>query len=601
MRTGWNDNETVLNATNVASTNFGLLSTISVDGLVMAQPLYVSQYQVPNNGGTHNLLVVATEHNSLYAIDANTGTTVWQRNFGASEIQNSSNITCGDITPEIGITGTPVIARTGPGAGAIYVIAATEPTSGAYHSTLFSVDIGTGQNLKTPVEIKPSALMSNGSTINFDPKRQMERTALVWANNSLYAGFGSHCDSGKTSTTGWMLRYDANLNLINQFNTVDDSGGDELASIWMGGYGSAVDASGNVYFVTGNGGWDLTTTGGKNYAMSALKLSPTLTPISWFTPANVSSLNDPNDQDFGSGGAMLIPGTGDLVAMGKDPKIYLLNTANLGGFSSTNAGALQVYTESGTNAVWGGPALYSPSVGITYVYYQIDHAPLQQFTFNGSALSLTKTSTAGNAGYGGSDPIVTSNGQTAGTAVVWLVKRGTTVSLEAYNATDVTKRLFSGAAGTWTNSSGNAFISPLVVDGRAYVGAASTVKVYGLINPAAIGALSTTRGTKTVAQTLPKTIDATILRTATPRPSHALHIQGFVVSHTASKLTLRRRDGTFATVDITEAVRNDATGMMPVNRAVTLYGYRGADRIFHVTSIGHSSQTPSDWGPDTGG
>jgi len=597
MRTGWNKNETVLNATNVASTNFGLLSTISVDGLVMAQPLYVSQYQVPNGGGTHDLLIVATEHNSLYAIDAATGTTVWQRNFGAS--QSSTDINCRDIQPEYGINSTPVIVRTGAGSGTIYVVSGTEPSSLVFRTTLYAVDIGTGANQQTPVNVSASAVLTNGSTIAFDPSKQMQRTGLVWANNSLYVGIGSHCDNAAAVTSGWMLRYDANLRLINQFNTVDDSAPYELSGIWMGGYASSVDASGNMYFVTGNGAFDADS-GGKNYGDTALKLSSTLAPLSYFTPSNWSTLLNA-DRDYGSGGAVLLPGSNALVTMGKEPTLYLLNATTLGGMHTGNTGAMQVYADAAsTKGVWGGPALYQPSSGGTYVYYAIDHAGVQQFTFNGSALALTHTGSS-SGGYGGADPVVTSNGTAAGSAVLWLVKRGTTVSLQAYDASDVTKLLFSGAAGSWTNTSGNAFVSPMVVAGRAYVGAASTVKIFGLINPALASPLAIAR-TSATARALPKTVNATILRggRAGLVSSRGQHIEGFVVSRTATTLTLRRRTGATITVDITQAVRAEATGIMPIGEAVKLYGYLGSDGIFHVTDISHSSGRPSTWESDTG-
>lgn len=600
-RSGWNRNETILNATNVASTNFGLLSTIDVDGEVLAQPLYVANYQMPSGGGVHNLLVVATEHDSVYAIDADTGATLWQSVLGVA--QNSADVGCGDISPEYGVTGTPVIKRTGPGTATIYVIAATEPGALNFHSYLHALDLGTGLDVRVPVEIRPSALMTNGAKIKFDPRAQMERSSLFWANASIYAAFGSHCDSAGLTTSGWMLRYDSNLSLINQFNTSDDvapSADQQLTSIWMSGYAGAVDGNGNIYAALGNGGFDANT-GGKNYGESVIKLSPTLSPLSYFTPSDWATLNA-GDIDMGSGGVMLLPGSSsDLIAMGKAGKIFLLNSGGLGGYTTTDSGALEVYQDtSGTSTTgepgtWGGPALYQPAPSTTYIYYQLNHGPLEQFSFNGSAFSLAHTG-AVQGGYGGTMPVVSSNGTNPGTAIVWMVGRGGNLTLQAYNADAVGAPLTSLPAGTWNTKRGNAFVSPLVANGKVYVGAAGTISVYGLIHAAGVrtGALA--------ANVMPARINATIKRAPYVR-THVppqVKISGIILARGATNLTLRRRDASKITVDITPAMRANRTGIMPLGGAVVLYGYRGTDGKPHITSIGHNSSVPADWDSDTG-
>lgn len=441
---------------------------------MLAQPLFVAQYQVPNQG-THNLVIVATEHNSIYAFDADTLQQVWHVNYGPS--QNASDIGCPDISPEYGITSTPVINRTGAGSGTMYFVAATEPSSMSFHTLLHAVDIGTGADQASPTEINPSAVLSNGSMIHFDPKGQMSRTGLFMSNGSVYVGIGSHCDNASTRITGWMLRFNTALQQTAAFNTEDDSAANSLASVWMAGYASAVDASGNIYFATGNGPYDVNT-GGKNYGESVLKMSPDLsTVLSYFTPQNYATLND-GDLDLGSGGVMLVPGSADLVARGKDGRMFLLSDTSLGGFQNNDAGALQVYTSS-SQGMWGGPAYYVGPTGIRYVYYQVDSEPMRAFVFNGSQLSLS-SSAADNGGYGGSSPVVSSNGSQAGTGVLWVVQRGSTVSLEAYDATNMQNRLFLGNAGTWSNSERNPFVSPLVANGRVYLGATGTVTVFGL-------------------------------------------------------------------------------------------------------------------------
>lgn len=601
QRSGWTNNEPILNTTNVASTDFGLLSTIAVDGEVMAQPLYVSQYQMPNGGGTHNLLIIATEHNSVYALDADTGQTLWQKSMGTS--QNYADIGCGDIQPEYGITATPVIVRNGPGAGTIYLVAATENQAMNFHYWLRALDIGTGLDQVVPKEVFPSAKLSNGALIKFDPKAQLIRPALTWANNSLYVGIGSHCDANNATSTGWLLRYSPNFTLMNQFNSIDDPAPLELGSIWMGGYAPAVDAGGNLYAVTGNGAFDANTAG-KNYGQSVVKWSPALTVMSYFTPKDWNNWN-PQDWDFGSGGALLLPTaqSNDVVAMGKSGLMYLLNSLNLGGFSTTDAGALQAIQDtSGTGVepgIWGGPALYTPVAGTTYVYYQLNHGPLEQYLFNGSKLTLLKTALSGG-GYGGTTPAVSSNGTAAGSAILWMVKRGATLTLQAYDATDVTKLLKSLSAGTWNTRRGNAFVTPLVVNGRVYVGAAGTLMVYGMKHPILLK--SATRAVPGMAP-MPPYINANILpttpvrRSAQPAP---LQISGFVVRHTAKTLTLRRRNGSYVTVDISQAVASHRTGMLPRGGPVLVAGYRGIDGKLHVTMINHNSSLPVDWDPDTG-
>lgn len=573
-RTGWNQNETQLTTSNVNSTGFGLQQNIAVDGVVMAQPLYVSQYQI--GGVAHNLLIVATEHNSVYAFDADTLATLWQVNLGTA--QSSADVGCGDVQPEYGINGTPVIVRSGPGSGTIYVVAATEPASLSFHTKLHELSLTDGSDLVTPAEISASAVLSNGSVVTFNPRQQMERTGLLWANNSLYLGIGSHCDAGMTVSTGWMLRYSSALQLLNQFNTVDDSATDLLASIWMTGYPAAVDSSGNIYYVTGNGAFDANT-GGKNYGESVVKMSPTLSVLDYFTPSAWSTYNS-GDVDFGSGGTMLIPNSTDLVAMGKSALLFLLNQSNLGQESSNDAGALQSYQDTGKpNGVWGGPAYYKDASG-AYVYYQLDNSVLQQFAFNGSALSL-KTSGTSNGGYGGSSPVVSSNGSTAGRGIVWVVKRGSSISLQAYDASNVATLLFSAGAGSWNNTENNSFLTPLVANGRVYVGSAGNVAVFGLISGTA--AMATIKPVHTIPGGMKNQQD----------------VHGFIVARKDNVLTLKRRNGALLQVDITAAVQNRTAGVLALNQAIVAYGTRGSNGVFYAASIGHAGQNPADWGPDS--
>ena len=472
LQTGWNSQETILTTSNVASSNFGQVGKLTVDGDVLAQPLFVGQFQVPGKG-THNLVIVATMHDSVYAFDADTLQLIWQRSLGKS--QYYADVGCGDISPEYGVDSTPVINRTGPGAGTIYVVAATEPSSMSFHTQLHALDIGTGGDQMTPVEITASALLTNGTMIHFNAQHQMNRTSLFMSNGFIYVGAGSHCDSRAVPMSGWLLRYNQSLQQVSSFNTIDEATSNSLASIWMSGYSSVVDGSGNIYFATGNGAFDINT-GGKNYGQTVVKISADLSQVlSTFTPQNFASLNT-GDGDLGAGGVMLIPGSNDLVAKGKDIRIFLLNQSNLGGMQPNDAGALQVFQD--LDGTWGGPA-YFKGPNAQYIYYQSDTHSLRAFTFNGTQLALSSTA-PGSGGNEGSSPVVSSNGSLAGTGIVWVAERGSNVTLHAYDATNVQTLLFTATVGPWTTNHQNPFISPLVVHGRVYIGATKSVTVYGL-------------------------------------------------------------------------------------------------------------------------
>jgi len=487
LRTGWNRSETDLTPATVASPNFGLLKTLKVDGNVLAQPLMVSNFKMPD-GSLHNVLLIATGHNSVYAFDAQTYAILWHVNLGAP--QASGDVGCGDVVPEYGVSSTPVIVRAGPGNATVYLVAATEPAQYSFHTKLHALDLATGADTLTPVEIAPSATIQGGGTIGFDPQNQWNRASLAYANGSIYIGIGSHCDDNAGGISGWLLRYDAGLNLLGAFNTIEVSQGYELSSIWMTGFAPAIDHKGDVFVVTGNGAFS-TRPAPRDYGESVLKLSSDLTSVkSTFTPASWSALNN-GDTDFGSGGVMLIPVVNGqtapplAVAIGKDAVLYLLSQNKLGGLKGGDAGALQWQRLGGSGGgTWGGPAYYgAPAGGI--VYAQINGDVLRAFSVaTGATPALTQVAAGtSGAGYGGSLPIVSSNGVTAGTAVVWIVHRGASETLEAYDATTLGAPIFSAPAGVWSNTSnGNSFVTAMAANGRVYVPAYKTVTVFGLTN-----------------------------------------------------------------------------------------------------------------------
>ena len=482
-RTGWNPGETDLTPASVASAKFGLLATLSVDGNVLAQPLLVSGFVMPD-GSSHDVLIIVTGHNSVYAFDAKTYATLWQINLGTP--QSSNDVGCGDVLPEYGISSTPVIVRTASNAATVYLIAATESTPFQFVSTLHALNLGTGNDAVTPTVIAPSATLSNGSTVAFDPQNQWSRSGLAYNNGSLYVGIGSHCDNNSGGITGWLLRYSTStLALQSSFHTIETQGGTELSSIWMTGFAPAFDINGNVFVVTGNGDF---VPGKKDWGESVLKLPPDLSRvITSFTPAAYQSLNN-GDVDFGSGGVMVVPflkgqtAPPMAVAMGKSSVLYLLNRNNLGGLKNNDAGALQAQNGGG-GGLWGGPAFYNGPKGPT-VYTQTNGDVLRAWSVaTGSAPSLTNTvNGSSGAGYGGSLPIISSNKATANTGVVWLIDRANEpFSIEAYNADQLGAPIFSAQIGTWSNAgNGNPFLTPMQANGRVYAPGYLVVRVYGL-------------------------------------------------------------------------------------------------------------------------
>lgn len=482
-RTGWNPSETDLTPASVASANFGLLKSLAVDGNVFAEPLLVSNFTMPDNT-VHDVLIIATGHDTVYAFDAQSYAQLWKVSLGKS--QSTNDVGCGDVQPEYGISSTPVILRSGAGSAKIYLVAATEPTPFAFHTQLHALDLGTGSDSVPPVEISPSATLADGSSLHFDPQNQWSRASLAYGNGTLYIGIGSHCDNNAGGISGWLLRYGTDLTLQKAFNTIMTPAGYELSSIWMGGFAPALDAKGNIFVVTGNGD---RTPGAKNWGESVLRLPPDLSHVAnSFTPNSFRTLNN-NDTDFGSGGVMLLPPVSGqaappmAVAIGKASILYLLNTNALGGLKAQNHGALQTVFPGG-NGIWGGPAYYNGASGPT-VFVQTDGDVLHAFSLNTSAtpsLSLVASGTT-SAGYGGSLPIISSNGATPNTGVVWLIRRSNPIQLEAYDAANLGAPLYAATAGgPWSNTgNNNPFLSPMEANGRVYVAGYKTVKVFGLI------------------------------------------------------------------------------------------------------------------------
>ncbi len=479
-RSGQNTQETILTPNNVKTKNFGKLFSLPVDGYVYAQPLYVSK--VPIAGQLRNILIVATEHNSVYAFDAdNAGSPLWQTSLleaGASPVP-SADTHCADIQPEIGITSTPAIDAA---TGTIYVVAMTKE-NGGYAHRLHTLDIKSG-NKKPGSGVKLQASVPGTSPPNdgkgnlvFTSILENQRAALLLHNNAVYIGFGSFCDLGDHH--GWFMSYDAqNLNLIGAFSASPD--GTE-GGIWQSGGGPAADANGNIYIITGDGTFDANT-GGKNYGNTFLKFSgASLAVADYFTPYNQASLDAVNG-DLGSGGPLLLPDQSAgpphlLVSTGKQGVTYLLNRDNMGKYQTANDNQI-VQSLPGTNSLFSTPTYFNNTV-----YMAASGDKLRAYTLSNGKLSPAKQSSA-TFNWPGAATVVSANGVSNG--IVWALQTngsGAPALLRAYSAADVSQELYNSDQSAARDYPGAAvkFVAPVVVNGKVYVGAQGQVSVYGLL------------------------------------------------------------------------------------------------------------------------
>ena len=491
-RTGQNLAETTLTTSNVTSAKFGKLGFYSVDGLVDAEPLYASNLAVPGNG-THNVLLVATEHDSVYAFDADSGATIWQFSVLGSGETTSDDRGCGQVTPEIGVTSTPVIDRTQGPNGAVYVVAMSKDGSGNYHQRMHALDLALGTELfGGPTEIQATypgtGDSSNGTSVVFDPGNYKERAALLLLNGVIYTGWASHCDA--RPYTGWIMGYSETTLAQTSVLNVTPNGNE--GAIWMAGAGLAADSSGNIYFLDANGDFDTNLNAGGfpsdgDYGNAFMKLSTSggqLAVADYFEMDNgVAESN--SDTDLGSGGAMVLPDLSDgsgntwhlAVGAGKDGNLYVVNRDSMGKFSSSNNNIYQELSGGLPGGVWAMPAYFNNTV-----YYGSVGNQIQAFTITNATLSTSATSqTANSFGYPGATPSVSANGTSNG--IVWAVENNSPAVLHAYNAANLNELYNSNQAsgGRDQFGSGNKYITPMIVNGKVFVGTPNGVAVFGLL------------------------------------------------------------------------------------------------------------------------
>lgn len=492
-RDGLNDREIVLTGANVNSTDFGKIGFFSMDGRVDAQPLYVSSLNV--GGATHNMVFAASEHDSVYAFDADSGQVLWRVSLlGAGETP-SDDRGCNQVSPEIGVTATPVIDLQAGAHGTIYVVAMSKDASGNYFQRLHALDLTTGAELAgSPVAVQAKYPGSGDNSANgyvvFDPAQYKERPGLLLLNGTVYTFWSSHCDI--RPYTGWIIAY--NQTTLAQTAVLDITPNGNEASIWASGAGPAADANGNLYFLAANGSFETTLDANgfpvnQDYGNAFLKLSTAggaLAVADYFNMYNTGAESN-IDQDLGSGGALLLPAETDAngtlrhlaVGAGKDQNIYVVDTGNMGKFNPNNNDAIWQELPGGLGgSEFGMPAYFNGTL-----YYGAVDDVLRAFSFSQAKLSTMPVSQSANSFvYPGTTPGISANGTANG--IVWAVENSNPAVLYAYDATNLAHELYdSNQAGTRDQfGPGNKFITPTIANGKVYVGTTNGLAVFGLLH-----------------------------------------------------------------------------------------------------------------------
>jgi hypothetical protein len=643
LRTGWNNHEMMLTASSFPST-FGILKTVQLDDQVDAQPLVVPGSQIASGGlTTDDVVYVATENNSVYAIDASTGAILLSRNFGPPV---PTPLGCNNNGPNVGITGTPVIDL---GSQTLFVIAYVN-TSPAPTYYLHAVDLSTlvdKINLNPPttgVPVAASHYEVSGSTYMFNAAVERQRPALLLQNGNVYAGFGSFCDFSPDQSRGWLLGWSATTlqplsgnqppsgaaNQLNDTQTTDPGVNPPffLSSIWMSGYGIAGDGT-DLYFSTGNSDcqsnlpadpcpkastWD----GATNVQESVARLSGALTGIlGIFTPSAspYTYILDQQDADLGSGGVLLFPTATYpylAAAAGKDGRLFLLDPHNLGApTNSQPPAATQPLTSipppidtQQSDGCWCGPSFFVGEDGISRVVtsqgntlgtwqVQIPLAPEAAATIasgqDGGFFTSISSQSSDGTGYGKAKP---------GSAIIWAVGRPTgsgqnptAVTLYAFDArpsgsSPTFKQLFSATAGSWPNTGGDANLVPVVFDGKVYVASAY------------LDASGNTRGQLNIFGIAGT---GTPLASAVAAPASPYLVSGTVTAASESTVTLRTRKGRAIAIDVSQAKRSRRVGgPLKVGAALTALGSMiEGNGAMLATSVVRAKGSSGDlWPPD---
>jgi len=498
-RAGANLNETILTPATVNQQQFGKLFSHPVDGYVYAQPLYLAGITIPASG-IHNIVYVATEHDSAYAFDAdsNAGSNanpLWHVNFlnaaaGVTTVP-AFDVGCSQIEPELGITSTPVID---PASGTLYVVAMTKETSGgaaSYVQRLHALDLTTGaEKSSSPVVVQASfpGNGEGGSSVVFAAKNYKQRPGLLLLNGIVYTAWSSHCDIG--TYHGWLIGYDAHS--LQQVTIYNNTPNGNEGSFWASGAAPAADASGNIYLVAGNGTFDAPS-GGPDLGESYIKLSSAngLAVADYFTPFNFGGLNR-QDLDVGSSGVALLPDEAGnsahphlMVGAGKEGRIYLLDRDNLGKWQSASDSQIVQSVPNAIEGLFGNPAYFNKTV-----YFCGSGDNLKAFPVSNATMATTPASKS-QVGFGfpGCVPAISANGASNG--ILWVLDPAGV--LRAYDATKLETELYDSNQNRTRDTLGSyvKFSVPTIVNGKVYAGTQNSLAVFGLL-PGAGASLSVT-------------------------------------------------------------------------------------------------------------
>ena len=593
-RTGGNTNETALTPANVNTNTFGKLFSYAVDGYVVAQPLVLPNVNIPGKG-VHNVVFAATEHDSVYAFDADgngAGVPLWQVSFinpnaGIYTINATADLASiagGFVGPELGITGTPVID---PQSGTLYVVAITKEVVNNvtnFYNRLHALDLSTGtEKFGGPVLIQGSVPgVGDGNdgkgNVPFIQLKHHQRSSLLLLNGNLYIPFTGHFDYPPYH--GWVFAYDAHT--LNQTGIFNANPNGSEGGFWQAGCGPAADPAGNFYLETGNGNWDATN---NNFGDSVLKFSTSngLALADWFTPYNQLYLNL-QDIDLGSAGQVVLPDSAGsaahphlLLAGSKAGTMYLLDRDNLGHFNASGDTQIVQSVSGAVNGMWCTPAWYNGMF-----YYIASGDKLKAFTLSNAVINATPVGVSTNA-IGSSTPSISANG--TGNAIVWAMQASSPAVLHAYNATNVAQELYNSSQNSSRDNPGAPvkFTVPTVANGKVYVGTAGGLSIYGnslflglpVISPN--GGVFTNSVTVSLTSSVPGASIYYTLDGTTPTTNSLLYTGPFVLTQSAGVQAIATMPGSASSpvaeaTFINNAVLGQGTGLLGQYYANTFPG-----------------------------
>jgi outer membrane protein assembly factor BamB len=605
-RTGWNQGESVLTPAAVGGSSFKLLKTIPLDEQVDGEPLYVAGQSITGQG-IHDTVYVATEHNSIYAIDAQTGQVLLQTSLGVPVPSSQLPGRCPNSSAFVGINSTPVIDTASQ---TLYAITYNFGSGKPYY-WLNALDLATLKPKHPRHWVTASLPLSDGKAYTFNPAVTRQRAALLFSKGNVYAAFTSFCDNDPSAMRGWVLGWrSSDLQLLDKELTnrlATSPSSYFLDTIWMSGYGPAADPNGNIFFVTGNSDPKNTVFYPGNLAESVVKMRYDLAAVqSFFTPGTAATGRaalELHDKDFGAGGVLVIPAQPGqyprlAVAAGKVGTMYLMNRDSLGGYTE---GADKVLGNVDIGACFCGPSYYLGADGIGRVVtsggQQVQVWKI--VTSPSAAPKLVRESISAPLNSGqdsGFFTSVASRGVAAGSQVIWALSRPSQtnsvgVNLYAFDpstvsASGVSKTLFSGKAGAWPNGGANANLVPLVANGRVFVASYKQLSIFGLQSAA------TAKEEKKI-QT-PETASAEPVQPALP--GHAVY--GKLRNVNNAILTIETRTGAMLTVDSTAAIKAETSALPIPGRALLIRGDYDDKGILHATSISRVKDQPELWKKD---